>query len=91
MDKIEFSSKLNKNSYILEIPILQKDFNYSTNRLRVGSGTNNIPEATEENPIWFNKIGLYDYKNNLLGVAKFNIPIKNTNQRTMKIKIKADY
>lgn len=91
LDNIEFNSKLNKNSYILEIPILQKDFNYSTNILRVGLGNENIPEATEENPIWFNKIGLYDYKNNLLGVAKLNIPIKNSNQRTMIIKLKADY
>lgn len=91
LDKIEFTSKLNKNSYILEIPILQKEFNYSTNRLRVGIENNIIPEATEENPIWFNKIGLYDYKNNLLGVARLNIPIKNSNKRTMIIKIRADY
>lgn len=91
LDKIEFTSKLNKNSYILEIPILQKEFNYSTNRLRVGVENNIIPEATEENPIWFNKIGLYDYKNNLLGVARLNMSIKNSNKRTMIIKIRADY
>ena len=76
---------------MLEVPILRKDFNYSTNRLRVGEGINNIPEATEENPIFFNKIGLYNYKNELLGVARLSIPIKNTNDRTMKVKIKADY
>lgn len=91
MDNVEVITKLNKNSYILEIPILQKDFNYSTNRLRIENGDEIIPEATEENPIWFNKIGLYDYKNNLLAVAKLNIPIKNSNKRTMIIKIKADY
>lgn len=91
LNNIEFNSKLNKNSYILEIPILQKDFNYSTHSVRIGIGDENIPEATEENPIWFNKIGLYDYKNNLLGVAKLNIPIKNSNKRTMIIKLKADY
>lgn len=91
VDSIEFNSKINKNSYVIEIPILRDDFNYSGNTLRVGNSNENIPEATEENPIWFNKVGLYDYKNNLIGVAKLSLPLKNTNKRTMLIKLKADY
>lgn len=91
INNVEVNFKLNKNSYIINVPILKKDFNYSGNMLRVGYGENIIPEATESNPIWFNKIGFYDYKHNLLGTANINIPIKNSNKRTMIIKIKIDY
>jgi len=91
IDNVNVDFKLNKNSYIINVPILRKDFNYSTNRFRNGSGENVIPEATEDNPIWFKKLGFYDYKHNLLGIANISIPIKKSNKRTMIIKIKIDY
>lgn len=91
INNVDVNFKLNKNSYIINVPILRKDFNYSTNRLRNGSGENIIPEATENNPIWFKKLGFYDYKHNLIGIANINIPIKNSNKRTIIIKIKIDY
>lgn len=91
IDDVNVDFKLNKNSYIINVPILRKDFNYSTNRLRNGSGENIIPEATEDNPIWFKKLGFYDYKHNLLGIANISIPVKKSNKRTMIVKIKIDY
>lgn len=90
VDFIDIEFKLNKNVHIINIDLEYDEFNYSSKNSATSDG-NILVEATEENPNWIKKIGFYDYKNNHMGTAVLNIPIKKTNERKINIKVKAEY
>lgn len=88
LDGVSANFVLNTNVYTINVNIDESEFNYSEN---LKDGNQFYRSADSKTPIWFNKINFYDYRNNVLGVATFNMPIKNDNKKNIKIKIMAEY
>lgn len=84
INSIYVSTMLKQTPTYIEIEIDADSFNYSENTI-IGDH-----KATEDNPVWFNVIGLYDIYNNLLAIAKTSMPLKKTNERNINLKFRVD-
>jgi len=94
INSIKLYTKINKNSYFFNLDIDNKSFNYSKNSSVLTSSNGDIENfntiATEESPLWFSTVYLYDYKNNVIATGRLSNPIKKTNKRNINLKFKLD-
>lgn len=89
------------NPTYLEYKADRSDFNYSTGSTEYFEdpelGVKNIVSSSFSNysasfakETYLSKIGLYDEKNNLIGITKMAVPVKKTQDRDLTFKIKLD-
>tara|TARA_R110002153_G_scaffold1580_4_gene8071 strand:+ start:3955 stop:5235 length:1281 start_codon:yes stop_codon:yes gene_type:complete len=89
------------NPTYLEYKADRSDFNYSTGSIEYFEdpelGIKNIVSSSFSNysasfakETYLSKIGLYDEKDNLIGITKMAVPVKKTQDRDLTFKIKLD-
>ena len=84
--------KYGSSSYGAQVPSIQRYQELSTAPIaNITSGTWAEPTASFEKTTYISKIGIYDRKRNLIGVAKLANPVRKREIDDFTFKLKLDF